>query len=217
MNTKLKYKESKLLCAIIRHLYIFNNRPLRKIIRTHLLRDRKTEMHSYLLRELFIQYHGVNIGMYSYGAFLPDFVPGVVVGRYTSIASGLVVLNGSHPISHKSTHPFFFNPVFRYVDRLLIQRRTRLHIGNDVYIGANVMIMPSVVEIGDGAVIAAGSVVLSNVPPFAVVGGNPAHIIKYRFGPDTIKVILKDPWWSRDIDDLSNDESEFASFLRSME
>jgi len=217
MKNNKTYNESELLGKLFFTIYQVNNRYLRKVIRILFLKKRVTEMYSNTLRKIFSEYHGVEVGKYSYGAFLADFVPGVAVGRYTSIASGLIVLNGSHPVSHKSTHPFFFNPVFGYVDNLLIQRRKILNIGNDVYIGANVMIMPSVTEIGDGAVIAAGSVLINNVPPFAIVGGNPAAIIRFRFRPETVSAILNKPWWIRDIDDLRNDALEFASFLKIIE
>jgi acetyltransferase-like isoleucine patch superfamily enzyme len=86
-----------------------------------------------------------------------------------------------------------------------------------VYIGFNVAIMPQVTNIGDGAVIAAGSVVVKDVPPFAVVGGNPAKIIRYRFTPETIDKINASPWWTKDIDELKADEKEFAKFLHPLE
>src|SRR5208283_394641 len=186
MKTDAIYTESKLLGKFLFAAYNINNRYLRKIIRTFLLRNIATEMYSKTLRKIFSKYHCVEVGMYTYGAFISDFVSGIVVGRYTSIARGLQVINGSHPITHKSTHPFFFNPDMGYVDKLLIERRTKLIVGNDVYIGLDVTIMPAVSNICDGSVIAAGSVIVKDVPPFAIVGGNPAKIIRYRFSQDTI-------------------------------
>jgi len=125
-------------------------------------------------------------------------------------------MRGNHPITHKSCHPFFFNPTFGYVDRLLIEK-IKLTIGNDAYIGLDVTILPSVSTIGNGAVVGAGSVVTRDVPPFAVVGGNPAKIIKYRFSQETIDEITKSAWWQKDIEELKKDELEFASFLRDLE
>jgi acetyltransferase-like isoleucine patch superfamily enzyme len=129
----------------------------------------------------------------------------------------LLVINASHPITHRSSFPFFFNPDLGYVDKLLIERRTKLIIGNDVYIGLDVTIMPSVTNIGDGSVIAAGSVIVKDVPPFAIVGGNPAKIIRYRFSQDTINEITKSAWWKKDIDEIKKNEQEFASFLHPLE
>lgn len=209
------YKESTLLNKFIYAIYGINLRYVRSIIRICLLKNRKTEMYSKTLRDIFTTYHGIQVGMYSYGAFLTDLNPGSIVGRYTSIGTGLVVLNGSHPISHKSTHPFFFNPKFGYVDNVLVKKRQDgLIIGNDVYIGINVTIMPKVKSIGNGAVIAAGSVVLKDVPPFAVVGGNPAKIIKYRFPQQVIDQINQSAWWGKDINEIMSDRSEFESFLK---
>ena len=98
-----------------------------------------------------------------------------------------------------------------------IKRRTELTIGHDVYIGMNVIILPNVTRIGTGAVIAAGSVVIKNVPPFAIVGGNPAKLIRYRFSEETIKKILASKWWEKDIDQLHADSSEFYTFLSPLE
>lgn len=195
-------------------LYHFQNRYIRKLIRSFLLQRPGVELYSNTLRKIYEKYHDVKIGMYTYGAFDPLLSPGTVIGRYTSIAPKFSVINGSHPTNHLSSHPFFYNPALGYVDQLLIQRRTKLLIGNDVYIGFNVTIMPQVTSIGDGAVIAAGSVVVKDVPPFAIVGGNPAEIIRYRFTPEIIDKIIASQWWIKDIDKIKNDEKKFATFLK---
>jgi acetyltransferase-like isoleucine patch superfamily enzyme len=213
----MTYKEPEWLVKLLFNIYKFQNRYLRKMIRAILLRRRWAELYSKTLRQIYLKYHGVEIGLYSYGAFHPGFLPGTIVGRYSSMPRDMLVINGSHPIAHRSCHPIFFNPNLGYVDRLLITRRTKLIIGNDVYIGLDVTIMPSVTSIGDGSVIAAGSVIVKDVPPFAIVGGNPAKIIRYRFRQDTIDKITKSAWWEKDIDELKKDEQEFASFLHPLE
>ncbi len=71
------------------------------------------------------------------------------------------------------------------------------HIGNDVWIGHGVFIKEGV-TVGDGAVIAAGAVVVKDVPPYAIVGGSPAKIIKYRFDEKTISKLLELQWWNMD-------------------
>lgn len=90
-------------------------------------------------------------------------------------------------------------------------------IGHDAYIGLNVTIMPSVTSIGNGSVIAAGSVVVKDVPPFAIVGGNPAKIIKYRFSQQMIDQITQSAWWDKDINEIKENPSEFESFLKNLE
>lgn len=68
-------------------------------------------------------------------------------------------------------------------------------IGNDVWIGANAII-PGGIDIGTGAIVAAGAVVVKSVPPYAIVGGNPAQIIRYRFSEVQIKFLLESEWWN---------------------
>jgi virginiamycin A acetyltransferase len=213
---KAPYKESKFLSNLVCWLYRFNNRFIRKVIRKLMVRQSKLRYYSKTLRKLFLEYHGVEIGLYS-GGFRRNLPPGTTVGNYTGLAEGLVVINGSHPIRHKSTHEFFFNPDFGYVDRLLIERRKHLNIGHDVYIGLNVTILPNVKSIGTGAIIAAGSVVIKDVPPFAIMGGNPAKLIKYRFSEETIQKLLVSKWWEKDIDEIMANDSEFKSFLEPLE
>jgi len=211
------YKEPKILDYFLIKIYKFRNRYLRKIIREILLRRKHSEFYSMTLREIFFKYHKIEVGLYSYGAFETRLPAGMQVGRYTSIANDLNVINGSHPIIHKSTHPFFYNPDFKYINKLMIKRREKLIIGNDVYIGSKVTILPKATYIGDGAVIAAGSVVNKNVPPFAIVGGVPAKIIKYRFSENIIKEIIESKWWDKDIGEIRKDELEFSSFLKPVE
>lgn len=217
------FNEPRWLVKLCLALYKIENSYLRKLIRMILIRRWGAEMYSLVLRKIFKKYHQIEIGLYSYGLFSMDLSPvvglprGTIVGRYTSVGGGLVVLNGSHPIKRMSSHPFFFNSDFGFVSTRLNKRRSTLVIGNDVYIGANVTIMPSVTEIGDGAVIAAGSVVLKNVTPYAVVGGNPAKIIKYRFTPEVIEKIQGSKWWEKNIEELRANEQEFYVFLKDLE
>ena len=119
----------------------------------------------------------------------------VIVGNFTSIADEVqIFIDGNHSIDHASTFPFY--------DGLNIPNsckngwgKSAPKIGNDVWIARNCLIM-SGVEIGDGAVIAAGSVVTKNVEPYSVVGGNPAKLIKYRFSKDIIEKFLYLKWWN---------------------
>lgn len=78
-----------------------------------------------------------------------------------------------------------------------------IEIGNDVWIGTSAVIL-SGVKIGHGAVVAAGSLVTKNIPPYAIVGGNPAKIIKYRFNEDKIKELLEMNWWDWSEEKIKN-------------
>lgn len=118
----------------------------------------------------------------------------VVIGKYCSVAYGVaIVASGEH--NYRGVANFPFAAVFKGdVDRDTFSKGP-VRIGNDVWIGANATIL-SGVTIGDGAVVAAGSVVTEHVPPFAIVGGVPASVIKYRFQAETIERLLRVGWWN---------------------
>jgi virginiamycin A acetyltransferase len=145
-------------------------------------------MRSATARAILSKYHQVNIGAYSYGpCFRPDlFPPDVNVGKYTSIAPNVRVVNENHPITSVSTHPAFYHEG---------AARNPLVIGNDVWIGLNAIILPGCRSIGDGAVIGAGSVVTKNVPAYAVVAGVPARILGERFEAEIVQMLLATCWW----------------------
>lgn len=137
-----------------------------------------------------------------------QFPPGTQIGRYCSIARRAFVLNVNHPLNTKSSHPFFFNPEVGYSDSDLVHH-TRITIGNDVWIGHNAIIVSSCSHIGDGAIIGAGAVVTKNIPPYAIVVGNPGKIVRYRFSKNIIDELLASKWWEKSIEELI---PEFESF-----
>ena len=89
-----------------------------------------------------------------------------------------------------------------------IEESLQSFIGNDVFIGANVTILDGV-TVGDGAVIGAGAVVTKDIPPYAIVVGVPASIIRYRFDSETIEKLLDNKWWEGGISDLNKVENHF--------
>lgn len=138
------------------------------------------------------------IGEYTYGK--PSIVSWgkeatLKIGRYCSIAENVVVFLGSeHRTDWISTYPF---PIFLEEGKSIKGHpgtKGDVIIGNDVWIGFNVIII-SGVTIGDGAAIGAGSVVAKEVPPYAIVSGNPARIVRYRFNEETIQKLLQIRWW----------------------
>jgi virginiamycin A acetyltransferase len=167
------------------------------------------EFHSTTLREIFAKYWGVEVGLYTYGCFEPWMIDvKTKIGRYCSIAHGVYIVNHNHPLSLKGTSGLFFNPALNLCDHWLVEHNP-LEIGNDVWIGANAVILPMVSRIGHGAVIGAGAVVNRDIPPYAVVVGNPARVVKYRFSQEVIARLLKEKWWERDLAELSEGIEEF--------
>ena len=127
--------------------------------------------------------------VHSYGA---DAV--LKMGHYCSVAANVqVMLGGEHRFDFVSSYPFqVFEPDYSHIDAF--RTKGDVIIGSDVWIGRDAIIM-SGVTIGHGALIAAGAVVVKDVPPYAVVGGNPAKVIKYRFDEKTIAQLLDIAWW----------------------
>ena len=171
------------------------------------------ELHSKLFRNIFSKYYGVDIGMYTHGGcFTPDNIDRhTTTGRYCSIARTARVINHNHPIEFKSTSAIFYNPIFKMVTVNPVEY-IPLKIGNDVWLGHNSIIMPNVTEIGTGAVIGAGAVVNKNVPPYAIVLGNPARIVRYRFEKGIIDELLKSEWWEKSVKELKPHIREFQEF-----
>ncbi len=138
------------------------------------------------------------IGDYTYGK--PKVISwgegtSLRIGRYCSIASNVVIFLGSeHRIDWVSTYPFPF--LWEEAKSIKGHPATRgdVIIGNDVWIGFGATIL-SGITIGDGAAIGACSVVTKDVPPYAIVAGNPAHLVRYRFDEGTIQELLRISWW----------------------
>jgi virginiamycin A acetyltransferase len=189
---------------------LYGARRLRGLVPRVARRLEGGEFRSTTLREIFARYWGVEVGLYTHGGC---FQPGMIdaktkIGRYCSIAYGVRIVNHNHPLSFKGTSGLFFNPELALCDRWLVEHNP-LEIGNDVWIGVNAVIMPEVSRIGDGAVIGAGAVVSRDVPPYAVVLGNPARVVKYRFSEEVIARLLEEKWWEQDPAELAENIAEF--------
>jgi acetyltransferase-like isoleucine patch superfamily enzyme len=132
----------------------------------------------------------------------------IEVGRYCSIAREVHVMGSSHPDAWASSHPFSHNPaplrgVKTYLNDMGLpdipiwdfeRGDQSIYIGHDVWIGAETMIKRGV-TIGHGAIVGTRSLVTKDVPPYAIVGGLPAKIIRYRFNEAIIQGLLTSQWW----------------------
>jgi virginiamycin A acetyltransferase len=202
---------SGILGEILFRIYRFDRFNLRHFIRWIVLRMEKGMYYSKTIRRIFSAYHGVDVGIYSgCGNFSPlIFRPGTTIGRYTTVNKTVRAYRSSHPTNTKSSHALFYNPAKGIVRNLNLLKRGTLIIGNDVFIGNNAILLPSVTSVGDGAYIGAGAVVTKDVPPYAIVAGNPAKIIRYRYSENVINEMLESKWWEKSIDEL---KSEIESF-----
>lgn len=127
------------------------------------------------------------------------------IGRFTSIAPFVRTHTGKHPlgIPYATTSPMFYSTRKQnghtFATCMMFEESGNpAKIGNDVWIGENVF-FASGLSIGDGAVVLAGAVVTKDVPPYSVVGGVPAKVLRYRYNEDTIRFLLDIQWWDMDI------------------
>lgn len=164
----------------------------------------------------------VQLGDKSYIMQFAQIAENTIIGKYCSIARNVQVGIVPHPTNWLSTHPIqykFFNRdkncEWKY-KTYTYHKELACKIGNDVWIGTNAVIMPGI-NIGDGAIIAAGAVVTKNIPPYAIVGGVPARIIKYRFDFTTIKELMELRWWDIDFDLLLQNEVDFDDIHKAIE
>ena len=130
------------------------------------------------------------------------------IGKFCSIANDVLIGLGNHPLDLFSTSPLFYrihNPLKLELvkDNFDVVEYKPIEIGNDVWIGTRSIIMDGVI-IGHGAVIAANSVVTKNIPSYAVVGGVPAKVIKYRFDTEKIEELTSSKWWNSSPENIIN-------------
>lgn len=172
-----------------------------------------------------------SIGRYSYLS-QNCRIPFAKVGSFCSIGSNVECCFGTHPIStNVSTSPVFHsshNPLkYHLLDdpRVILHKFVSdnyvCHIGSDVWIGSHVKIFDGV-TIGHGAVIGLGSVVTKDIPPYAVVAGIPARVLRYRFSKHEIDQLLQVKWWDlplhylKNLAHLFNKPSQFFSHIKSL-
>lgn len=160
----------------------------------------------------YVYLHDVELGDYSY-VNSHSIISRTTIGNFCSIADFVVCGLGRHPThTFVSSHPIFYSSKkqsqISFADTNFFEEYRPITIGNDVWIGSRAIILDGV-HIGDGAIIGAGSVVTKDVPPYAIVGGVPARIIRYRFKEDKIAFLQKSRWWNKDVEWLRQHYKEF--------
>lgn len=141
------------------------------------------------------------------------------IGAFCSIGSSCSIGGGVHPTDRVSTSPVFYDSsnCFREKNYISADSRNPVKqpqtiIGNDVWIGENVFVSAGV-NIGDGAVIGAHAVITKDVPPYAIVAGVPAKILRYRFDEATIKELMATQWWEWSEEKLAENKEWFSKVL----
>lgn len=147
------------------------------------------------------RFYGFAVGKfaYRYEQFWYRGVNLESIGAFTSLAPEITITGMNHPLDYVTTSPIVYLEARGFVDqdvpeRMNPRKNNRVRIGNDVWIGQNVTILPGV-SIGDGAVVGAGSVLTRDIPPYAIVAGNPAQVLRRRFDEETAAKLLEIRWW----------------------
>jgi acetyltransferase-like isoleucine patch superfamily enzyme len=142
------------------------------------------------------------VGKYTYG-FTQFCIPNInlkSIGSFCSIGNNVCITSLNHPLNCITTNPIIYKKSFFGLsgieNKSLVNtsKNRKVIIGNDVWIGDNVTILPSI-KIGNGAIIGACSVITKDVPEYAIVVGNPGRILKFRFNENEIAYLKKICWW----------------------
>lgn len=208
---------------------------LARLIKSKILEYKNRKNHlrlgymTYVLNSYFGQYNTLYEKVILKEVTLDDFtyvaenthISNTRIGKFCSIGPDCRIGLGKHPsATFVSTHPIFFSALKQaqvsFADKSYFDEAENITIGNDVWVGANAIVMDGV-TIADGAIIAAGSVVVKDVPAYAVVGGVPAKVIRYRFSEKEVSKLLELKWWNMDIEYLKNNFKKFHNIENFLE
>ena len=212
MNFNLLYK--------IKQIYLKKKYKLNRVGRRTRIKNSFFEGNNAVFDDAEVVCSFVGLGSY---VGRKSSIENVKIGRFCSIADHVYVCLGRHPVSEfVSTFPAFYYNTNRqlgftfhreqpaFETSKFVENGYNVVVGNDVWIGSHVLILAGV-TIGDGSMIAAGSVVVKDVEPYSIVGGVPAHHIKYRFDEATRKKLEMSKWWNMPIDSIQKKCRDFLN------
>jgi acetyltransferase-like isoleucine patch superfamily enzyme len=201
---------------MLKYFYGFFKYLFYKRISKFALIDFRSKIKSKVRINIFVKIYDSTINEYTYVGKKTEII-NADIGKFCSIAKGCNIGLTQHSINCISTNPIFTENINgtgeKWIDsnvRNSLFRTPRVLIGNDVWIGTNVIIMSGVV-IGDGAIVGAGSIVTKDIPPYAIVAGVPAKIIRYRFGIEIIEKLTDLKWWDSDPEILKRHIDKFQN------
>ena len=175
--------------------------------------NKKTFLQKEVYLALGVRLGYVLVGKYSH--ILPfSTIYHAEIGSFTTIAKNARIGIGRHPTNVLSTNFIFYkkNPIRNdWYHPIVFKEYLPTKIGNDVWIGENVTIVGGI-TIGDGAIVATRAVVTKDVPPYAIVAGVPAKVVKYRFDEATIKLLLEIKWWNLPDNEIQKRLEAFTKF-----
>jgi len=204
-----RMRESLLCRWILAPLYGFSGRWLRSLLQKVILKLEGGGMFSRTMRRLYRTHLDMEIGDYSSFCFdVDNFKSGTRFGRYCSVMRTARFETANHPSNTISSHGVFYQQALGFSSGFDIPRN-RIEVGHDVHIGHNVTLVYPARKIGDGAIIGAGSLVVEDVPPYAIVAGYPARVIRYRFSQETIRKLQELRWWDASLEGLEQVVDEF--------
>jgi acetyltransferase-like isoleucine patch superfamily enzyme len=205
-----RMRESWICKWLLASLYRFGSGRVRSLVQLIILKLEGGDYFTVTLRKLYRALYDLHIGDYTAGCFdVNRMQTKTKIGRYTSMFPTVVIRNADHPRNTISTNALFYHPAFKFAKGYELPRMD-VEIGNDVFVGHNATILYPARRIGDGAVIAAGAVVIEDVPPYAIVGGYPAKVLRYRFSKEKIEELLESRWWEAALEDLEAVKEEFT-------
>lgn len=180
----------------------FSRKKLHKNISWLAFWDKATEIPDELYLAPFARLMNCKVGKYT--RIKPGCVfKNVTIGKYCSFANDVMIGLGQHPTYLLSTNSVFYKEGItgKFATSIDYDEEPRTYVGNDVWIGNGAVVMDGV-HIHDGAIVASRAVVTKDVPAYAVVGGVPAKVLKYRFNQDIIQELLDLKWWNKSDEEI---------------